>query len=119
MSLPCAGAALVLFLVKRDAFWLGCKLHVTETCDDQPRCGCPGDGRAGRRGHDNDCAAPAFPNRITHVATTDATVTDTQVTSVIHDELAGKTLVLGTALPRFGVAQRGSAGQRGRQARHL
>jgi transposase len=30
--------------VKRDAFWLGYKLHVTETCDDEPRCGCPGDG---------------------------------------------------------------------------
>ena len=27
---------------KRGAFWLGYKLHVTETCDDEPRCGCPG-----------------------------------------------------------------------------
>jgi len=55
----------------------------------------PGDGRAGRRGHDQDCAAPAFPNLITHVATTDATVTDNQMTSVIDDELAGKTLAPG------------------------
>ena len=45
--------------------------------------------------HDEDCAAPAFPNLITHVATTDATVTDNQMTSVIHDDLAGKTLVPG------------------------
>ncbi len=81
--------------VKRDTFWLGYKLHVTETCDDQPRCGCPGDGRTGRRGHHKDCAAPAFPNLITHVATTDATVTDNQMTSVIDDELAGKTLAPG------------------------
>jgi transposase len=81
--------------VKRDTFWLGYKLHVTETCDDEPRCGCPGEGGAGRRGHDKDCAAPAFPNLITHVATTDATVTDNQMTSVIHDELAGKTLAPG------------------------
>jgi hypothetical protein len=81
--------------VKRDTFWLGCKLHVTETCDDEPRCGCPGDGGTGRRGHDKDCAAPAFPNLITHVATTDATVTDNQMTGAIHDELAGKTLVPG------------------------
>ena len=81
--------------VKRDTFWLGYKLHVTETCDDEPRCGCPGDGGTGRHGHDEDCAAPAFPNLITHVATTGATVTDNQVTSVIHDELAGKTLAPG------------------------
>ena len=81
--------------VKRDTFWLGYKLHVTETCDDQPRCGCPGDGRTGRRGHAKDCAAPAFPNLITHVATTDATVTDNQMTGAIDDELAGKNLVPG------------------------
>jgi len=81
--------------VKRGTFWLGYKLHVSETCDDQPRCGCPGDGQSGRRGHDKDCAAPAFPNLITHVATTDATVPDSRLTSVIDDELAGKTLVPG------------------------
>jgi transposase len=79
---------------KRDTFWLGYKLHVTETCDDEPRCGCPGGG-TGRRGHDEDCAALAFPNLITHVATTDATVTDNQMTGVIDDELAGKDLVPG------------------------
>jgi transposase len=80
--------------VKRGAFWLGCKLHVTETCDGEPRCGCPGGG-AGRRGHDQDCAAPAFPNLVTHVATTDATVADNQVTGAIHDGLAGKILAPG------------------------
>ena len=26
--------------VKRDAFWLGYKLHVTKTCDDAPPCDC-------------------------------------------------------------------------------
>jgi len=81
--------------VKREEFWLGYKLHVTETCDDEPACGCPGNGGAGRRGHDKDCAAPAFPNLITHVATTDATVTDNQMTGAIDDELAGKTLAPG------------------------
>jgi hypothetical protein len=79
--------------VKRGTFWLGYKLHVTETCDDQPPCSCPAaGGPAGRRRHDQDCAAPAFPNVITHVATTDATVTGNQMTSAIDDELAGKTL---------------------------
>ena len=81
--------------VKRDTCWLGYKLHVTETCDDEPRCGCPGDGGTGRRRHDEDCVAPAFPNLITHVATTDATVTDNQMTGAIDDELAGKTLAPG------------------------
>jgi transposase len=83
--------------VKREEFWLGYKLHVTETCDDEPRCGCPGaaDGGAGRRGHGEDCAAPAFPNLITHVATTDATVTDNQMTRPVDDDLAGKGLTPG------------------------
>jgi len=81
--------------VKRDTFWLGYKLHVTETCDDEPRCGCPGDGGTDRRRHDKDCAAPAFPNLITHVATTGATVTDNQMTGAIDDELAGKDLAPG------------------------
>ena len=35
---------------KRDEFWLGYKLHVTETCDDIPPCGCAGEiGRASCR----------------------------------------------------------------------
>ncbi len=80
---------------RRDAFWLGYKLHVTETCDGQPRCGCPGGGGAARHGHDEDCAAPAFPNLITHVATTGATVTDNQVTGAVDDGLAGRTLAPG------------------------
>ena len=78
--------------VKRDEFWLGYKLHVTETCDDAPACAC---GPAGDRGHGKGCAHLAFPNLITHVATTDATVTDNQMTGAIHDDLAGKNLAPG------------------------
>jgi hypothetical protein len=70
--------------VKREEFWLGYKLHISETCDDQPRCGCDGC----RRG----CAAAAFPNIITGVDTTDAAVTDNAVTGAIDDTLAGKGL---------------------------
>jgi transposase len=73
---------------KREEFWLGYKLHVTETCDDAPACGCAGE--AG--GHEEDCRAGAFPNLVTHVATTDATVTDNAMTSVINDALAAKGL---------------------------
>jgi hypothetical protein len=73
---------------KRDEPWLGYKLHVTETCDDAPACGCAGE--AG--GHEEDCRADAFPNLITHVATTDATVTDNAMTSLIDDALAARNL---------------------------
>jgi transposase len=85
--------------VKRGTFWLGYKLHITETCDDPPPCSCRPDPAAqhagGGPGHDQGCAQLVFPNLITHVATTDATVTDNQMTSVIHDELAGKNLAPG------------------------
>ena len=37
--------------VKRDTFWLGYKLHITETCDDAPPCSCrPPGARQARRG---------------------------------------------------------------------
>jgi transposase len=81
--------------VKREEFWLGYKLHVTETCDDPPPCTCrpaaqqpPEDGPE----HDKTCAHLVFPNLITHVATTDATVTDNQMTGPVHDGLAEKNL---------------------------
>jgi hypothetical protein len=41
------------------------------------------------------CAHLVFPNLITSVATTDATVTDNQMTSAIHDDLAARTLAPG------------------------
>jgi len=96
--------------VKREEFWLGYKLHVTETCDDPPPCSCrpdrpaprpaaggnePGWSRAGGREHDKGCAQVAFPNLITSVATTDATVTDNQMTGAIHQDLAAKNLAPG------------------------
>jgi transposase len=81
---------------KREEFWLGYKLHITETCDDAPPCGCrPAAGPGGAREHGKGCAHLVFPNLITHVATTDATVTDNQMTAVIHDDLAAKTLAPG------------------------
>jgi transposase len=86
---------------KREESWLGCKLHVTETCDDPPACTCPAaevaTARAGGHGreHDKGCAQLVFPNLITTVATTDATVTDNQMTGPIHDDLAGKNLAPG------------------------
>jgi transposase len=98
--------------VKREEFWLGYKLHITETCDDAPPCTCrpvaaapqpaagsAGAGAHGRREHDREhdkgCAHLVFPNLITSVATTDATVTDNQMTGAIHDDLAEKNLAPG------------------------
>jgi transposase len=75
--------------VKREEFWLGYKLHVTETCDDVPPCSCR---HAAGGEHEHGCAAPAFPNLITHVATTDATVTDQEMTGAIGDDLAERNL---------------------------
>ena len=85
--------------VKREEFWLGYKLHITETCDDAPACTCPprgsGQGRAPEREHGKGCAYLVFPNLITNVATTDATVTDNQMTEPIHDALGARRLTPG------------------------
>ena len=99
--------------VKREEFWLGYKLHITETCDDAPPCTCrrrraaaaaaaPRAGRPDRPEHGKGCAHLVFPNLITNVATTDATVTDNQMTGVIHDDLAGKNLAPGRHYPDSG-----------------
>jgi transposase len=54
--------------MKRRTAWDGYKLHLTETCD------------------------PEAPRLITHVLTTDATVTDYEITASVHTGLAGKGL---------------------------
>lgn len=61
-----------------DLFWLGYKLHLTETCDDP----IEDTGRARRRA----------PNLITNVHTTDATVPDNAATTPIHQDLADRDL---------------------------
>lgn len=60
---------------KRDLVWNGYKLHISETCDDQPGTG------------DGDALAAA-PNLVTNVTTTDAAVPDVAMTEPIHAELA-------------------------------
>lgn len=55
--------------VKRGTGWIGYKVHLTETCEQQA------------------------PHVITHVATTDATVGDSDLTPVIHDGLAERGLL--------------------------
>ena len=83
--------------VKRGHYWLGYKLHVSETCDDPPACTCPAAQAAtcaaGQGGaHDRGCAQLVFPNLITHVSTTEATRPDAEMTAAIGQDLAGKNL---------------------------
>jgi IS5 family transposase len=79
--------------VKRDTFWNGYKVHVTETCgtgaalDDTAASGGPGS-----EGHGGDGEASAPPHLIVNVETTDATVPDNQMTAPVHARLAGRGL---------------------------
>lgn len=60
--------------MKRQSAWDGYKLHLTETCD------------------------PDMPRLITHVATTDATVTDYEMLTPVHTGLAERDLLPGEHL---------------------
>ncbi len=78
--------------VKRDTFWHGYKVHVSETCDtpdtpDTPDTG----GTAGPAAPAQQDSQP--PNLITNVATTDATVPDSAMTEPIHRRLAARGLL--------------------------
>ena len=86
---------------KRDESWLGYKLHVTETCDDAPPCGCDGPAR------DGGCDAAAFPNLVTCVATTSAAVTGMEMTGAVDDALAAKGLAPGRHYPGSGYLSAG------------
>jgi transposase len=62
---------------KRDLFWTGYKVHISETCTDA--AGGPAD--------------QPLPNIITNVATTDAAVPDAAMTTPIHECLARRGLL--------------------------
>jgi transposase len=68
--------------VKRDTFWNGYKVHVTETC-----------GTSADDGSSSDGEAVAPPNLIVNAETTDATVPDSQMTAPVHARLAGRGLL--------------------------
>jgi hypothetical protein len=83
---------------RRDTFWNGCKIHVTETC---ARAGAADTGPADAAGPGdsaNEGSAAAPPHLIVNVETTDATVPDNQMTEPIHAHLAGKGLLPGEHL---------------------
>jgi IS5 family transposase len=83
--------------VKRDTFWNGYKVHVTETCDsgavrddDTATSSSPGS-----EGHGGGGAASPPPHLIVNVETTDATVPDSKMTEPIHSRLDRRGLLPG------------------------
>ncbi len=80
--------------VKRDTFWNGYKVHVTETCDtndDSSSSSSDSDGEG-----DGEAAPP--PHLIVKVETTDATVPDSQMTEPIHAHLDQRGILPGEHL---------------------
>lgn len=75
--------------VKKDLAWLGYKLHITETCEDPPACGCP---RGPAPGQPSRCGHDVLPNLITAAGTTDATVADSAMTLAACAALAARGL---------------------------
>src|SRR6266705_1499438 len=74
--------------VKRDTFWNGYQVHISETCDTP-------DATHTTRADAARGQAAWLPNLITGVATTDATVPDQAMTEPIHRQLAGRGLLPG------------------------
>lgn len=64
--------------IKRGMGWTGYKVHFTETCDTQT-CEFVDVWSA---------PMPGTPHLITTVATTDATITDVELTAVVHQQMA-------------------------------
>ncbi len=82
--------------VKRDTFWNGYKVHLSETCDaEEAATSRQGDGAGARSqpcpsataGSGHSERSPQRPNLITNVATTAATVPDSAMTEAIHHAL--------------------------------
>jgi len=79
--------------VKRDTFWNGYKVHLTETCHDEPAAdGHPSPGRADPAADEPTHHDRRPPNLITNVATTDACVADAAMTAAIHQQVAARGL---------------------------
>jgi hypothetical protein len=81
--------------VKRDTFWNGYKVHVTETCGTSAARdgGTAMSSDSGSEGHGGDGEAAPPPHLIVNVETTDATVPDSQMTAPVHARLAGRHLL--------------------------
>jgi transposase len=93
--------------VKRDTFWNGYKIHVTETCARASAAGTGPADAAGPADSTGEDPAAAPPHLIVNVETTDATVPDNQMTETIHAHLAEKGLLPGEHLVDSGYPSAG------------
>src|SRR6266511_4263191 len=75
--------------VKRDEFWNGYKVHLSETCTAPGAGDTAGPAAPGAK----PGQVPDRPNLITNVATTDATVPDAKMADKIHQSLAARNLL--------------------------
>ena len=81
--------------VKRDTFWNGYKVHITETCATSAAAGggTAAGSDSGSDAHGDDGEAVAPPRPIVNVETTNAAVPDSQMTAPVHARLAGRDLL--------------------------
>ncbi|WAZ26677.1 transposase [Streptomyces cinnabarinus] len=77
--------------LKQGSWWTGYKVHISETCDpEEEKENIPADGGTAP-GSGSDAAGPL--RIITNIATTDATVTDAEMTEPVHHMLAARDLL--------------------------
>lgn len=69
--------------LKQGSWWTGYKVHIGESCDDT-------DDRDAATGQATVLGADEPPRLITNIATTDATVTDAEMTEPVHHLLAAR-----------------------------
>ncbi|MGI5199897.1 hypothetical protein ACQEVY_40720 [Streptomyces sp. CA-288835] len=74
--------------LKQGSWWTGYKIHFSESCDDADDQDPAADGQALIPGADGPP-----PRLITGIATTDATVTDAEMTEPVHHMLAARGLL--------------------------
>jgi transposase len=83
--------------VKRDTFWNGYKVHISETCQaptpSSPNATTATATTPATTRHGQRPKRPERPNLITNVATTNATVPDAAMTEPIHQALAARHLL--------------------------
>jgi hypothetical protein len=81
---------------RQQSWWTGYKIHISETCDEAPE-GDQGQNPMTPVSTQATCPADDSPppRLITNIATTDASVTDVEMTEPIHRQLAGRGLLPG------------------------
>jgi transposase len=82
---------------KRDMYWNGYKVHISETCGETAATPAEAGGATGGEQDDAGAGVPQArrtprPHLVTNVATTDASVADAAMTAPIHRQLAARRL---------------------------